>query len=135
MSTQQTAYYSDSELILKRGKSNFWAVKEDSPARWVSDVKRAQTNLYGSSKNATQSLSQQTESAIYSRSFPSIPVMPAHQSTPLDLHPLNSENNQALLELVESWQEEGDEQEQTETWNYLRQALDENRLSNRPLFS
>ncbi|MBD1930164.1 hypothetical protein H6F74_28670 [Trichocoleus sp. FACHB-90] len=40
----------------------------------------------------------------------------------------------ALSDLLKSWEEEGDEQEQTETWEYLRQALDEDRLSNRPLF-
>ena len=41
----------------------------------------------------------------------------------------------ALKELTRLWIEEGDEQEQTETWEYLRQVLDEDRLSNRPLFS
>jgi len=40
----------------------------------------------------------------------------------------------ALSELLRSWDEEGDEQEQKETWEFLRQALDEDRLSNRPLF-
>jgi len=42
--------------------------------------------------------------------------------------------NQAAIELLRSWREYGDEQEQTETWEYLRQALNEDRLSNRPLF-
>jgi len=42
--------------------------------------------------------------------------------------------NQAVIELLRSWEEEGDEEEQTETWEYLRTALDEDRLSNRPLF-
>lgn len=41
---------------------------------------------------------------------------------------------QALSELLRVWREEGDEQEQKETWELLRQALDEDRLSNRPLF-
>lgn len=45
-----------------------------------------------------------------------------------------TQQNQALKELTRLWIEEGDEQEQTETWEYLRQALDEDRLSNRPLF-
>lgn len=44
------------------------------------------------------------------------------------------QQHKALSELTKQWIEEGDEQEQTETWEYLRQALDEDRLSNRPLF-
>ncbi len=44
------------------------------------------------------------------------------------------QRNQAAIELLRSWEEEGDEQEQTETWEYLRRVLDEDRLSNRPLF-
>lgn len=42
--------------------------------------------------------------------------------------------NQAALDLLRSWREEGDEQEQKETWEFLRQALDDDRLSDRPLF-
>ncbi|MGK7875766.1 MAG: hypothetical protein AB4426_21465 [Xenococcaceae cyanobacterium] len=45
-----------------------------------------------------------------------------------------SQQHQALKELTRQWIEEGDEQEQTETWEYLRTALDEDRLSDRPLF-
>lgn len=40
----------------------------------------------------------------------------------------------ALSEVLRSWREDGDEQEQKETGDYLRQALDEDRLSNRELF-
>ncbi|MFP4578846.1 MAG: hypothetical protein ACLFT9_25035, partial [Coleofasciculus sp.] len=46
-----------------------------------------------------------------------------------------AQQHKALKELTRLWIEEGDEQEQTETWEYLRQVLDEDRLSNRPLFS
>jgi hypothetical protein len=42
--------------------------------------------------------------------------------------------NQAAIDLLRSWREEGDEEEQRETWKFLKQALDEDRLSNRPLF-
>lgn len=42
--------------------------------------------------------------------------------------------NQAALDLLRSWREEGDEVEQRETWEFLKQSLDEDRLSNRPLF-
>jgi hypothetical protein len=43
------------------------------------------------------------------------------------------EKNQALIQLLDSWSM-GDEQEQRETWEYLRKALDEDRLSDRKLF-
>jgi len=45
-----------------------------------------------------------------------------------------TQQHQALKKLTKAWIEEGDEEEQTETWEYLRQALDEDRLSHRPLF-
>jgi hypothetical protein len=45
----------------------------------------------------------------------------------------HSERNRALIQLLRSWRE-GDEQEQRDTWEYLRQALDEDRLSERKLF-
>lgn len=40
---------------------------------------------------------------------------------------------QATIDLLQSWQE-GDEQEQRETWEYLKKALDEDRPSQRKLF-
>jgi len=42
--------------------------------------------------------------------------------------------NYAALELLQSWAEEGDEQEQRDTWEYLRDTLDSDRLSDRKLF-
>lgn len=42
--------------------------------------------------------------------------------------------NQAAIDLLRSWREEGDEQDQRETWEFLQTALDEDRLSDRPLF-
>ncbi len=44
-----------------------------------------------------------------------------------------SQKNHALIQLLKSWRE-GDEQEQRNTWEYLKQALDEDRLSERKLF-
>ena len=44
-----------------------------------------------------------------------------------------SQKNRALIQLLRSWRE-GDEQEQRSTWEYLKQALDEDRLSERKLF-
>jgi hypothetical protein len=42
--------------------------------------------------------------------------------------------NQAAIDLLRSWREEGDEQDQRETWEFLQTALDEDRLSDCPLF-
>jgi hypothetical protein len=42
--------------------------------------------------------------------------------------------NQDLIEWYREWSEEGNEEEQRETLEYLQNALDEDRLSNRPLF-
>ena len=52
----------------------------------------------------------------------------------LEPDPEQAARNQGALELLRSWREKGDEQEQGETWAYLQSALNENRLSNRPLF-
>lgn len=41
--------------------------------------------------------------------------------------------NQAAIFLLDAWAE-GDDEEQRETWGYLKQALDEDRLSSRKLF-
>ncbi|KAB8316730.1 hypothetical protein SD81_026625 [Tolypothrix campylonemoides VB511288] len=41
---------------------------------------------------------------------------------------------EALNEMFRQWDEEYDEQEQRETFEYLQKVLDEDRLSNRPLF-
>lgn len=44
-------------------------------------------------------------------------------------------HNAAILALLDKWESEGDEREQTETWEFLQQALDEDRLSSeRPFF-
>jgi hypothetical protein len=40
----------------------------------------------------------------------------------------------ALIKLLDTWREEGDEKEQKSTWEYLKQSLDEDRLSERKLF-
>jgi regulator of protease activity HflC (stomatin/prohibitin superfamily) len=44
------------------------------------------------------------------------------------------ERNQAAIRLLQSWIDEGDEEEQRETFEALKKGLEENRLSNRPLF-
>lgn len=47
-----------------------------------------------------------------------------------------SDRNQRAIELLNSWCDvtEEEEQEQRETWEYLKQALDEDRLWSRKLF-
>lgn len=48
---------------------------------------------------------------------------------------LPSEDRRAeAIALLQSWIDEGDEQDQRETGDFLIQALDEDRLSNRKLF-
>jgi hypothetical protein len=44
-----------------------------------------------------------------------------------------SQKSRALIQLLRSWRE-GDEQEQRTTWEYLKHAIDEDRLSERKLF-
>jgi hypothetical protein len=41
--------------------------------------------------------------------------------------------NQAALQLLQTWST-GDAQEQAETWSVIKAALEEDRLSDRPLF-
>jgi hypothetical protein len=50
---------------------------------------------------------------------------------------LQREKNQALIDLLRSWLDETDPEvirEQRETWEFLKQALDEDRPSYRKLF-
>lgn len=44
--------------------------------------------------------------------------------------------NEEAIQLLRSWREssEEDQQEQQETWEYLKRVLDEDRLSDRKLF-
>ena len=54
-----------------------------------------------------------------------------HKEFPQSTAP--SQKKLALIQLLRSWRE-GDEQEQRSTWEYLKQVLDEDRLSERKLF-
>ncbi len=47
---------------------------------------------------------------------------------------LSQQKTEELLQLLESWAQDGDAEEQRETWEFLKQALDEDRLSDRRLF-
>jgi hypothetical protein len=55
------------------------------------------------------------------------------RTTPSD-EALRRRRHEALVQLFRSWDEEVDEQEQRETWEELKRALDEDRLSDRKLF-
>lgn len=44
-----------------------------------------------------------------------------------------AERNRAGIEVLDAWLEE-DEQEQRESWEFLKKALDEDRLSDRKLY-
>jgi hypothetical protein len=52
----------------------------------------------------------------------------------LDRHLPSKDAGRELVELLKSWIEEGDAQEQKETGDYLIRTLDEDRLSDRSLF-
>ena len=45
------------------------------------------------------------------------------------------EKNKSIVKLLYEWREDKDDNEQRETWEYLRQSLDEDRISGRKLFS
>ncbi|MEG4489842.1 hypothetical protein [Microcoleus sp. D3_18_C4] len=63
---------------------------------------------------------------------------PPQASEKIDITKLSLEEriqrNQGAIELLRSWREEDDEQEQKETAEYLEQVINEDRMSNRPLF-
>ncbi len=52
----------------------------------------------------------------------------------LEEYILPKENQSKLVNLLQSWMDEGNADEQQETGEYLIYALDEDRLSNRKLF-
>ena len=60
------------------------------------------------------------------------------QKLPPETRPVIDEEqakkNQAAIDLIDSWINEDDPTEHQETWDFLKKALDEDRLSNRPLF-
>lgn len=44
------------------------------------------------------------------------------------------QDSDKLIQLLQSWREEDSQEEQQETWTYLKHVLDEDRLSNRRFF-
>ncbi len=46
-----------------------------------------------------------------------------------------AQKNQAAIDLLDSWMDDSEEAaEHQQAWDFLKTALDEDRLSNRPLF-
>lgn len=65
----------------------------------------------------------------------SVPIASPSEAWDIALQKLNTPSDPKILEhLFQSWEEQNDEQEQKETWEYLHRVIDEDRLSNRPLF-
>ncbi|NJL92030.1 MAG: hypothetical protein HC916_21330 [Coleofasciculaceae cyanobacterium SM2_1_6] len=61
------------------------------------------------------------------------------QRIPLTTLPIvnveQAQKNQAAIDLLDSWiNNDEDASEHQQTWDFLKVALDEDRLSNRPLF-
>ena len=52
----------------------------------------------------------------------------------LEQHLPARDQRAVVVNLLQSWIEDGNDQEQTETGEFLVKALDEDRLSSRPLF-
>jgi hypothetical protein len=59
-----------------------------------------------------------------------------HQKLLSVIDPEQAKKNQAAIDLLDSWLEETeDAAEHQKAWDFLKTALDEDRLSDRPLFS
>jgi hypothetical protein len=56
-------------------------------------------------------------------------------TTPLVVDAEQAQKNQAAINLLDSWLDDNeDASEHQQAWEFLKTALDEDRLSNRPLF-
>ncbi len=65
--------------------------------------------------------------------FRFVPSQELDPTVPGRFHAKQMQKNQAAIELLRSWRQ-GDEQEQQETLAYLKRVLDEDRLSDRKRF-
>jgi prevent-host-death family protein len=74
------------------------------------------------------------DAASYQKILAYIKQLETIIETKKELEPTKS-NNKKALELLKTWEEEGEEQEQTETLEYLSQSLEQDHFSNRSLFS
>ena len=74
------------------------------------------------------------DAASYQKILAYIKQLETIIETKKELEPTKS-NNKKALELLKMWEQEGDEQEQPETLEYLSQSLEQDHFSNRSLFS
>lgn len=96
------------------------------------------TSIFPQLRDTTQTASVTTNGFLWwqmlTRDYDEYTVIASDNTFEEKIQPTSpSPRNQALIELLRSWRE-GDEQEQKSTWEYLKQALDEDRLSDRKLF-
>ena len=73
------------------------------------------------------------DAASYQKILDHIKQLETIIETKKQLEPTKS-NNQKALELLKIWEQEGDEQEQIETLEYLSQSLEQDHFSNRSLY-
>ena len=87
--------------------------------------------------NLIESLSSNlsSQSEIGDRSATFSPVDSSSADWEKAMKQISENRSQSLGELLQSWEDEGTPEEQMETWEFLHQALDKDRISNRPLFS
>jgi septation ring formation regulator EzrA len=83
-------------------------------------------------ESLSSNLSSQSEIADRSTTFS--PVDSSSAEWEKAMKQISENQPQSLGELLRSWEEEGTPEEQQETWEFLHQALDKDRISNRPLF-
>jgi hypothetical protein len=86
--------------------------------------------------NLIESLSTNlsSQSEIVDRSTTFSPVDTSSADWQKAMKQISENQPQSLGELLRSWEDEGTPEEQKETWEFLHQALDEDRISNRHLF-
>ncbi len=87
--------------------------------------------------NLIESLSSNlpSQSEIVDRSTTFSPIDTSSADWQKAMKQISENQPQSLGELLRSWEDEGTLEEQRETWEFLHQALDQDRISNRPLFS
>jgi septation ring formation regulator EzrA len=86
--------------------------------------------------NLIESLSSNipSQSETVDRSATFSPVDSSSSDWQKAMKQISENQSQSLGELLRSWEDEGTPEEQKETWEFLHQALDKDRISNRPLF-
>jgi hypothetical protein len=104
---------------------------------FVVDISRLQGNgerILGTIEaDMRRRMLEQLELAISNRLVLPQPVDVQCIGSPSTVQVTRHAKNETAIRLLESWRH-GDEQEQRETWECLKHALDEDRLSDRRLF-